>query len=317
MRRIVRVWLLCAVSMLLFTGCGKEEKQAADDTVGSVQNTDAAETADQPHYEKMEFTNAAKGALAFAADTNGDVYVLDQDGVLTGYETNGSIKKTYPDCLDFFALCCDHGMIYAYDAVKNEITALQTEDGTRKTVSEGMYVHEVLKIVKLGDALYVLAIPEYMQSMAGNHDYQDFGERLYQVSLTDGSRKELPISGVIAIYASENDSLYYYAYQEETYVLCRYDTESGESEICYDMMAQFGIKYLSAFTYEPGVFAYAELNTPAIRVISTDGGAELRQTDDVMLLSGNDMDSIKGNVVYFGYLADGQENFLQSFYLFD
>ncbi len=312
--------ILCALSMLLFVGCDREEKQGINDTADtavSEQDKDDTGTGKQSIYEKMEFTNSAEGVLAFAADGNGDVYVLGQDGILTGYEKNGSIKKTYPDCLDFMAMCCDNGMIYAYDAVKEEITALNTADGSRKTVLKDMYAQEVLKIVKLGDALYVLAIPKSMQSMAGNHDYQDFGECLYKVSLTDGKREKLPVDGIIAIYASELEDLYYYAYQDETYVLCWYDTESGKSGICYDMMTQFGIKYLSAFVFEPGVFAYAELNSPAIHVISTGDGREIKKTDEVMLLSGNDMDCIKGNIVYSGYPADGRENFLQSFYLLD
>lgn len=305
MRRIVCVCILCALGMLLSAGCN------------SVQNGDETGTKKQPLYEKVEFTNAAEGMLAFTADRNGDVYVLEQDGSLTGYEKNGRIKKTYPDCLDFTALCCDNGVIYAYDAVKKEITALNTEDGNRKTVLEKMYVQEVLKIVKSGEDLYILLIPEHMQSMAGSNDYHDFGERLYKVSLTDGSREELQINGIIAIYASEDESLYYYAYQEETYVLCRYDTEAGESSVCYDMMAQFGIKYLSAFACESGVFAYAELSSPAIHVVSTEAGNEIRKTDEILLLSGNDMDCIKGNVVYAGYPVDGKENLLQSFYLFE
>ena len=327
MRRIAFAGILCALSVLLFAGCDTDEKREINNTVGSVQNGDDTAVYEQEgddtgggkqsNYEKMEFTNAAEGVLAFAADRNGDVYVLEQDGILTGYEKNGSIKKTYPDCLDFMAMCCDDGMIYAYDAVKKEIIALNAEDGSRKTVLEQRSVYEVLKIVKLGETLYVLIVPELMQSMVGNNDYQDFGERLYKVSLTNGNREELPIDGVIAIYASEEDILYYYAYQDETYVLCQYNTESGDSSICYDMMTQFGIKYLSAFVYESGVFSYAELNTPAIHVISTKDGREIKKTDEVMLLSGNDMDCIKGNLVYSGYPPNGEENFLQSFYLFD
>lgn len=316
---------LCAIGVLLFAGCEQKEpladnpaapSQSREETKAPEQGTDDSRNGNRQFYEKMEFASLAEGALVFAADTNGDVYVLRQDGVLTGYRKDGSIKQTYPECLDFTALCCDQGMLYAYDAVKREITALNTEDGSRRTVLADLYAQEVLKIVKLEDALYVLTVPENMQGMAGNHDYIDFGERVYQISLTDGKRETLSLDGVIAIYASAG-SLYYYAYQGETYILGRYDPKSGESSRCFDMMAQFGIKYLSAFVFESDTFAYAELNTPAIHVLHTGDGQEIKKTDPVLLLSGNDMDCIRGNVVYNGYSAEGEESGMQSIYLFD
>lgn len=347
MQKLKKLGLFCGLSLLLLAGCEKETKEdkGIGDTYVTTQDTgeeaklpkeeeqvqkldkasegqqETAKAIEQQEektetvYEELAYTNPATDVLVFAADENGDSYALTADGVLTRYTVNGEVKNTYEGCIDFTAVCCEDGRLYAYDAVKCEIVMLDVTTGKKETVAEQLPAEEVLKMVKTEDALYLLLVPKNYQIYTGGDDYVGFGEMVYRVSLADGTKDVLLLDGVLALYEAENGELYYYAYQEKTYVLGKYDVETGKGIVCYDMLEQFGVKYLSAFAYEQDLFVYAELETPSIHVLSLKENEEVKKTENILLLSGNDMDCIKGNVLYFGYPVEEKSNCLQSFFL--
>lgn len=320
MRKFEYLCALCGMSLLLLAGCKEktgEVTKTVTPTVEAQEATKMEDTEEMPSvaYAPMEYSNPATGVLGFAADEAGDLYVLENDGVLTCYGATGKVKKSYSDCLDFTAFMCEDGTLYAYDAVKHQVEALDVESGAKKTITDRFYAEEVLKIGKAGDSLYILMIPEHYQSMAGENEYHDYGECLYRISLTDGKTVKLPIRGITALYVTEDESVYYYAYQEGTYVLCRYDTGTGESSVRCDMMAQAGVTYVTAFVFEQGVFSYAEPTTPCVRAVSLKDGTELKKTEEILILSGNDMDCVNGNILYYGYPVDGTPNCLNWFYV--
>lgn len=307
------MYAICSLSFLLFVGC-----RVQTEYVGTEKElTGNIEEIKQNNFQKIEYTNMPMDMYGFAAGEDGMLYVLMQDGTLQQYTINGEPLRFYSDCMDFTAFCYADKMLYAYDAVKREIVAIDIETAEKSTVIENFAVEEVLKMIVLDDALYVLIVPEQYQAFGKEDEYVSFEESLYKITLEEGKKEQLSIDGILAIYKDGRERLYYYAYQDETYVLGEYDTETGEGRICYDMMKQFGVRYLSAFVYEQDKFAYAEITTPRIQVISLTGGMELGSIEEVLLFSGNDMECVRGNILYLGYHPEERGNTLQGIYLGD
>lgn len=322
MKLVKYLYVFLCLSLLALGGCGKRVEANVTEKEQKIPAKNEGETDKKGEYEtgipayvEWESVNLGEGVFVFSVNEDGNIFVLTEDGNIKTYTKTGEIKQTYPNCIDFTAFCCENNNLYAYDAVKNEIVWIDFETGNRRIVTEEFDAEEVLKMEKVGNDIYMLIVPENYQGMKGENEYIDFQECLYRVSITDGSQEKLMIDNIIAIYAAGNGKLYYYAYQNDTYVLCEYDTVTGEDYVCYDMMEAFGVKYLSAFVYEQDMFVYSELVTPCIHSISLKDGAEMYCSEDIFIFSGKDVDCVQGNVVCLGYAIDGTPRKLQSFFV--
>lgn len=307
----------CVVCLFLISGCEDSEWKEVEQIKKNNQGNSVMSKQDEDTFliEKITFNNPEKGVFICAVNEMGDVCTLAEDGIIKVHTKSGDMKYACSDCIDFTAFCYEESSVYAYDAVKSEIVCVNVETESKKTIVEDFFVEEVLRMEKVGDELYMLVVPKEYQSRAEKNEYVDYSECLFHVSLLDGSWEKILIDNIIAIYKAQNGLLYFYVYRDDTYMLCEYDTSTKKERVCYDVMKNYEVKYLSAFVYEQDVFVYSELNTPCIRAISMETGLEIFQSERIMLFSGNEMDYVRGNVVYFGYMVDGTENYLQSFYM--
>ncbi len=297
MRRCVLIVMFLLLALL--AGCDKSVHDKARES--------------QP-FQKISFTNTATDVVAFTVSSDSNLYVLKIGGLLTRYSNEGTVLQEYANTEDFTAICSDEGMIYAYDAVKHQIVSLNTGDGEIRVITGKFIADEVLKLVKTGEYLYALSIPEAHGSFEpGLNEYIDYGEILYRINLKTGKIEDTNEDKIIAIYYASDGMVYYYAYREDTYALYSYNTKNKKSAKLYDMN---DVGYISAFIYEGDYFIYAHLNNNSMMVRDLSGGIEEQLDDGLLILSGNDMTYISGNVIYFGYYADGPNSF-NSIYLGD
>lgn len=309
---------LCIMCVVLLCGCKEDENDMSNGLwqriEGSSQPVDLNE--ESLHYEEMTFQNPETGVFVLSVNEAGEMCTLNEDGHIKMYAPSGTLKYSYPNCIDFTSFCCEGNNVYAYDSVKAEIIWMNLETGERKLIAESFAAEEVLRMEKLGEELYLLIIPEGYQEKDEGNDYVNYGECLFCVSLIDGSCEKVEIENVIAMYGGQNGRLYYYVYRNGKYALYEYNTITKVERVCYDDMKEsYGITYLSAFVYEQDIFVYSGLIEPCIRAISLKDGTELVKSEEIMLYSGNDMDCIKGNVIFGGYPLDGTPGELRYFYI--
>ncbi len=307
------IYMFCIICLYFLCGCGRKNEET--ELIKTSEKEYYLEDIQSPFCEKKEFVNPEKGVYVFSANQNGDICTLAQDGNIKLRTHLGDMKFTCPECIDLTSFYCEDTVLYAYDAVKREIICIDFELGNRQIIVDDFAVEEILRMEKVGSNMYILAVPVGYQSKVGANEYVDYDECLFRVSLPEGKCEKIMIENILAIYGAENGKLYYYAYRDETYMLCEYNTETMEEIVCCDMMKTYGIKYLSAFVFEQNIFVYSELITPCIRGISMRDGSEIFQSKEIFLYSGNDIDYVHGNVIYYGYLPDGTDSELQSFYI--
>lgn len=266
-------------------------------------------------FQKISFSNNATEVAAFTVSLDSDLYVIEIGGLLTRYKSDGTIIQEYEGTGDFTAMCWNDGVLYAYDAVKHQIVRFNIENGENKVIAENFEVDEVLKLVKAGEYLYALAVPDAHGNIEpGLNGYIDFGEILYQINIKTGAIKDTKEDKIIAIYCASDGTLYYYAYRDDVYALFYYNTKNGESTKLYDLS---DAGYISAFVYEGDYFVCSDLENANIKVIRLNDGMEEQLADKLLVISGNDMTYLYGNIIYFGYYADGKPNSFNSKYLGD
>jgi ABC-type glycerol-3-phosphate transport system substrate-binding protein len=266
-------------------------------------------------YEKINIINNAKDVITFTVSYDGDLFILEPEGLLARYTHDGTLIRDYADTHDFTALCYGDDVLYAYDAVKCQIVCLSIENGKIHEVSDKLEVDEVLKLVEIGDYLYVLAVPDaHGNYEPGLNGYIDYGERLYKINLKTGKIKDTEEDKIIAIYGATDGTLYYYAYREDTYSLYSFNQKNGKSKKLYDMK---GTGYISSFVYEKDNFICSALENSVIKCIRPSDGMEKEIDDNVFILSGNDMVFLNGNVIYFGLRSGNETNSISSVYLED
>ncbi|NLJ97426.1 MAG: carbohydrate ABC transporter substrate-binding protein [Clostridiales bacterium] len=73
--------------------------------------------------------------------------------------------------------------------------------------------------------------------------------------------------------------------------------------------------YISAFVYEKESFICSDLNNSMIKMINPVDSSETVIDDKVLILSGNDMTYLGGNVIYFALGADKNPNEIKSVFL--
>ena len=295
----MRKYILIALCLLLsiLTSCNKHEEER-------LSNTEL--------YKEIKFYNQPSEVLTFTVSTDGEIYLIKTDGILSRYKNDGTLVQQYDDVGDITAMCWDNDIIYAYDAVKGQIINLDTADGEIKPISENFEVDEVLKLVKNGNYLYALAIPDAHASFKpGLNGYMDFGEILYRIDLKNGKIQDLDEDNIIAIYNGKDNNLYYYAYRDDEYALYSYNSKSKSSKLFN--MNDTG--YISAFVYEKESFICSDLNNSLIKMINPVDSSETVIDDKVLILSGNDMTYLGGNVIYFALGADKNPNEIKSVFL--
>lgn len=309
---------VCIICVCFLCGCKKNESDLSEglqqNTEGSSQSVNLNENS--LIYEEMTFKNPETGVFVLAVNEAGDMCTLNEDGYVKMYTSSGKLKFSHPNCIDFTSFCCEGNTLYAYDSVRAEIICMNLETGDKKVIAESFAVAETLRMEKMGDELYLLVVPEGYQCEEEENEYVNYGECLFRISLSDGSCEKVEVDNIIAMYGGQNGKLHYYVYRSGEYALCEYDTVTKVERVCYeDMMNRYGITYLSAFVYEQDIFVYSGLVDPCVRVISLKDGTELVKSEEILLLSGNDMDCVRGNVLFGGYLLDGTPGELKYFYI--
>lgn len=293
--------LLCGLILVLalMAGCSNSKKNNAEDTVKP-----------QP-FQKVNFTNPVNEIITFTVSTDSNLYILGANGLLSAYKNDGTLIREYENTGDLIAVCWHNGMIYAYDAVKQRIITLNTENGEIKNISDELKAEEILKLTFAGEYLYALAVPEvHGDYVPGPNRYINFGEIIYQINPKTGEVKNIHEDNIIAIYTASDGKLYYYAYRDDTYALYHYNTKDGQSSKLYDMN---DTGYITAFVYEKDYFVYS--NQETVVALNLSDNTEKIVDEQVLILCGNDMTCLYGNVIYFGYRLDYKPNTIISIYL--
>lgn len=307
---IIFIFLLCCL-----TACAKDRQSVPNIPKESDLRTDknkATVAGDETQSDnimasKIEIAQRQEIGYTFTISDKGDFFTVNDEGVLIKITPSGKCCEIYNAAGNITALCWYTGGIIAYDMGKGMLLRIDEENGEQSVLAENFFVYDLLDMRVLGEELYVLMVPVNFEGYSEENAYLNLGERMYCFSLADGKKEYLEeLTNVLAFSIAEGKSLIYYAYQNGTYVLCKYEPATGRQEILFDMTKQFGTLYLSAMLYENGVFVYAELDSPAIRFLDLNRGKELLEVENRLVLRGLDFVSHNGNVFCRGYQENGE-----------
>lgn len=297
----MRRYMLCGLLLIiiLLAGCSTSDK---NDAGGDVK---------LPSFQKITVSNPASEVVTFTVSPDGNLYILEAGGLLTVYKNDGTLMHEYENTSDFIAVCWHDGMVYAYDAVKQQIVALDTKDGSIKKITDELKAEEILKLASAGEYIYALAVPEVHNYELGPNGYINFGEILYRINPKTGEVIDTNETNIIAIYAASDGKLYYYAYRDDAYALYTFGTKDGKSAKLYNLD---DIGYITAFVYENDYFIYSDHEK--VVMLNLSDNTEKVIEEPILILCSNDMTFLKGNIIYFGYYTD-KPNAINSVYIED
>lgn len=293
------ILILICFSFVLLSGCKKSQSDKA-----------STET-----FRKIDFTTTTSTMNGFALAENSSLYVLNENYDIVQYKHDGTLLKEIQNTSDFTTLCTSSEFLYAYDAIKHQLLSFDTKTTTSQKISDSLDVSVIRKMIATENSLYLLTIPSPAPSIEFvSNGYINSGEVLLQVDLKTGDVKDTGEENILAIYLASNGTLYYYAYRDDTYSLFSYSTKNSKSKRIHDMS---DVGYISAFVYEGDYFVYSDSTTQSVNVLQLADNRITTIAEDTLILSGNDMAYLEGNVLYRAFSGVSSQSALYTYYLGD
>jgi hypothetical protein len=263
--------------------------------------TGVSPSASPLNVENLSLSINRTDLRAFTMSPGGEFYAIPVDGVLTQLSYEGEEIKTYPGTEQFYVPYAHAQYIYAYDGSQHKFARLDTASGDITAISGEIVPDEIKNIVVAGDTLYALLVLPCEEGHDHRHGhnysmnadgYMDYGEQLIAIDIKSGKMTDTKIEHVIAIYAGVDNTLYYYAYIDDSYGL--YSYSKGKSTRIADMSE---VGYLFCFAYESEQFVYLSAKDVSLRNRDMKNNQEIRVYDDVLILTAGDMQYYAGNII--------------------
>ena len=312
MRRSGILLMALAIVTCLSMGCSaKREEASGYNTEVGRENTVISKNSIFKEEEKFVVPELQTAGYAFTVMDGGDIVVVNTDGIMQRITPSGEISELCKGVGDVVAVCSNGDKVIAYDMGKSEFFSCDVNTKNVVVIADGFHAEEILEMQILGEYLYVLIVPlDYHGYMAEN-DYLNLGETMYRFSLKDGKKEKIEINNCMDFTVTKENKLVYYAYSENTYVLNEYDPESKETKTLYDMMKQYQTGYVSAIIYTGEMFGYAELDTPAVYMVSLSNGEKVNVREHEVVVRGCEFQEKEGILFCRSYSEDAEEHFTE------
>ncbi len=217
---------------------------------------------------ELKFSLTDQNVLYMTVSDKGELYAVTENKGLGKYSRDGKLIEGYKNANNLSNLCYTDNKIYAYDYENKQIVAYDIESKKQLIISDkfDFDIMEIKDLTVIDDCIYILVVPmpefddEHLHFGDSNEfGYSDYEEKLYRVSIIDGSFTDMEISNIISLYNNTDSKLYYYSFNtaNESYELNLLNTESGKTSSVAKMD---DVGYLFAFIYENGNFTYADSN---------------------------------------------------------
>jgi hypothetical protein len=262
--------------------------------------TGVSPSASPLNIENLSLSIYRTDLRAFTMSPDGEFYAIPVDGVLTQLSYDGEEIKTYPGTEQFYVPHAHEEYIYAYDSAQHKFARVNTASGDITSIGNEIVPNEIKNIVVAGDTLYaLLVLPcEESHDHLKAHDYSmnadgymDYGEQLIAFDVKSGKMTDTKIEHVIAIYAGADNTLYYYAYLDNSYRL--YSYSKGKSTRIADMSE---VNYLATFVYENNQFVYLSARDRSIWIRDMTNGQAIKVYDEFLIFTAADIQYYAGNV---------------------
>ena len=173
-------------------------------------------------------------------DPDGNLYVISMDedsgNVFWAIESSGETKTPLLDSCNYLYFDDKRQCFYSYNSSDGTIEERDRLFNLKRVVLNDFHPFEVSEMVVRDDSIFVFCIMDnpyegdgidiYSEPEDGYHDY---GEKLYKVSIADGSSTEIAEEGLISMFGPQEGYIYLYVYKDGSYFVNVYDPKSGNT----------------------------------------------------------------------------------------
>lgn len=291
-----RIIFLFMILLVVLSACGSGKHEISNER--------------KTRFEKMNFVLPDTTMVqCFTVSEEGDIYVLDWEGVLRRYGADGTVKDTLSgeETEGTTAMLCVGNELYLAQQNNARIRAWNTDTKEVKTViSTEFEGGNIRDMVAADGIIYVLT-----------------EGKLISVNTVKYEVVVLPVTDISAIYGGTDGKLYYCEETSTKKAIYCYDSgkcRNGtyeQNEPLYEMTDILPEDSIRAFVLENDYLVYAPYTQKRVNILKLSDSLTGTVQENATVFYGRDMRCIAGNVVYYRSGMTSEEMGFENFYIPD